>query len=50
MQFLGKRILRRVTALADQKFAADLDAVVARAKQAGVERALVILSADQNLI
>jgi TatD DNase family protein len=32
--------------LADEKFAADLDAVVTRAKAAGVERALVILEAD----
>jgi TatD DNase family protein len=31
--------------LADDKFAADLDAVVARANQAGVERALIILEA-----
>jgi len=31
--------------LADQVFAADLDAVIARAKEAGVERALVILAA-----
>jgi TatD DNase family protein len=31
--------------LADEAFAADLDAVVARAREAGVERALVILAA-----
>ena len=31
--------------LADETFAADLDAVVARAREAGVERALVILAA-----
>jgi TatD DNase family protein len=33
--------------LADDKFAADLDAVVARARDAGVSRALCILSADE---
>ncbi|HET9368965.1 MAG TPA: TatD family hydrolase [Vicinamibacterales bacterium] len=33
--------------LADEKFVDDLDAVVARAKAAGVERALCILSADE---
>src|SRR4051812_17921141 len=31
--------------LADEVFAADLDAVVARARQAGLERAMVILEA-----
>jgi TatD DNase family protein len=34
--------------LADEKFAADLEAVVARAKDAGVERALVILAAGHE--
>jgi TatD DNase family protein len=33
--------------LADDKFAGDLDAVVARAQEAGVSRALCILSADE---
>lgn len=33
--------------LADEKFAADLDAVVARAQAAGVQSALCILSADE---
>ncbi len=33
--------------LADEKFAGDLDAVVARARDAGVTRALCILSADE---
>src|SRR5215472_10634831 len=33
--------------LADEAFAADLDAVVARATAAGVDRALCILSADE---
>jgi len=33
--------------LADEKFAGDLDAVVARARDAGVSRALCILSADE---
>ena len=33
--------------LADEKFAGDLDAVVARAQDAGVSRALCILSADE---
>jgi TatD DNase family protein len=33
--------------LADDKFAGDLDAVVARARDAGVSRALCILSADE---
>jgi TatD DNase family protein len=31
--------------LADETFASDLDAVVARAKEAGLERALVVLEA-----
>ncbi len=35
--------------LADEKFAADLEAVVARAKAAGVDRALVILEAGKDL-
>ena len=34
--------------LADEKFAADLEAVVARAKAAGVDRALVILEAGKD--
>jgi TatD DNase family protein len=34
--------------LADKTFAADLDAVIARAKNAGVERALVILAAGDD--
>jgi TatD DNase family protein len=34
--------------LAGEEFAADLDAVVQRAKEAGVERALVILAADDD--
>jgi TatD DNase family protein len=34
--------------LADEKFANDLDAVVARAKEAGVARALIILSAGDR--
>src|SRR3989442_10055128 len=34
--------------LADEKFAADLDAVVARAREAGVESALVILEAGND--
>ena len=34
--------------LADEQFAGDLDAVVARARQAGVERALVILAAGDS--
>ena len=34
--------------LADEVFAADLDAVIARAKDAGLERAMTILSAGDE--